>query len=108
MTDNCIVWPNDMSTESSPCTIHQLEMARLDVDGLYTVRAHMLDNFLLLLDGHMKFGLERDDGAISVTSEFEEVRRRGQPVDKGGYYLDPHILPGHFRGTLVFDEDIDD
>ncbi len=92
MTKNCIIWPENKDTEANPCFIHDFERARLGIGGEFNVKGHTFDNFLLLIDGHISFRPGKIGAFIQIESDFEEVRRRGQPLDKGGYYLDPHDI----------------
>jgi hypothetical protein len=88
--------------KSGPCFIHVFERKQLGLDGEYTVKGHSFDNYLLLLDGEMEItprGLSAGAGpdgsgfqAITADVHFNERRRRGQRIDKGGYYLDPQEI----------------
>lgn len=118
MSKNCVIWPEDMIVEEKVCTIHQLERDRIGAFGEYNVRGHCFDNFLLFIDGYAQFKIqtERDEdsdaplgGNIEMT--FHEVRRRGQYIDKGGYYLNPKQLKnprGGKFGRIDFNYNMED
>ena len=92
MTKNCIIWPENKRTEANPCFIHDFERARLGIGGEFNVKGQTYDNFLLLIDGHVSFQPGKIGAFVQIEANFEEVRRRGQPLDKGGYYLDPQEI----------------
>lgn len=95
MTRNCIIWPENKRTEANPCFIHDFERERLGIGGEFNVEGHTYDNFLLLIDGHISFRpgqIDMENHQMQIEANFEEVRRRGQPLDKGGYYLDPQEI----------------
>lgn len=114
--ENCIIWPPEMKSESSPCQIHKLELERIGWGGEYSVQGRMFDNFFLLLDGTVQMVMERKEDAdgnavwpgVNVGIKFIEVRRRGQRVDMGGYYFNPELLPKSWRHVqLGGDLDLD-
>lgn len=89
MTKNCIIWPKNKRTESDPCFIHVFEREILGIGGPHSVQAICYDNYLLVVEGKMGFKRINNIRGLGISSSFQEVRRRGQRVDVGGYYLDP-------------------
>lgn len=109
---DCIIWSADEQGGLNHVWFHMWEERKIGIgpDQEYTVKCYDNGRSLLFRDGHVEaetLHVETDTVGMSmaVGAKFVEERRRGQPIDKGGYYLDPQVLPDPQLGDLDFTGD---
>jgi hypothetical protein len=99
MAESCIIWPpgkKDDQSRAGRCFIHNFEQRRLNIGGEFTVRAQVLNGHLSVVEWKSELTPDNLMGAFfsifSGRPHFRMVRKRGQNVDMGGYYLDPQEI----------------